>query len=112
MKGKANSWITLETGNVNCVIWIILTALYCRYKYCVRATGGANAGHTVVIKGQKFDFHLVPCGVVHENCRCLIGNGCVVHIPTLLSEIDKLIGQGVTNVKYVSDPVNGKEGRP
>jgi adenylosuccinate synthase len=56
----------------------------------VRASGGANAGHTIYVKGEKHVFHLVPSGVLHEQVVCVIGNGCVVHLPTLLDEMNIL----------------------
>ena len=48
--------------------------------------GGNNAGHTVVIGKQHYDFHLLPSGIVNKNCKAVIGNGVVVNIPELLSE--------------------------
>lgn len=63
-----------------------------------RATGGANAGHTVHVnlngETRKFVFHLLPSGILRENITCVIGNGCVLHIPTLLEELKKLKDQG------------------
>ena len=41
----------------------------------VRYQGGANAGHTVVVDGKKYIFHLVPSGVIYKNTVCVIGNG-------------------------------------
>jgi adenylosuccinate synthase len=56
----------------------------------VRSTGGSNAGHTIKVGEQKFVFHLLPSGILHKTAVCLISNGCVVHLPTLLKEIEKL----------------------
>ena len=44
----------------------------------VRYQGGANAGHTVVVHGKKYIFHLVPSGVIYPNTTCVIGNGVVL----------------------------------
>ncbi len=70
-----------------------------KYDIIARAAGGANAGHTIVVnkggKSEKFIFHLLPSGVLHEGKICIIGNGCVVHIPTLLDEIHELKEKGV-----------------
>lgn len=44
--------------------------------YVVRFQGGANAGHTLVINGEKTVLHLLPSGVLHPNVHCIIGNGC------------------------------------
>ncbi len=64
------------------------------YDIVARGTGGANAGHTVYIQdptnpGQrkKVVFHLIPSGALYPNVINVIGNGCVIHIPTLLEEI-------------------------
>jgi len=65
----------------------------------VRATGGNNAGHTLVVGGEKFIFHLIPSGILHAGKRCVIGNGVVVDPGVLLSEIDKLQSRG-----YLADP--------
>ena len=60
------------------------------YSVCCRFNGGANAGHTLVIGSKKFAFHLLPCGILNENCTNVIGNGVVLHIPTLMKEIESL----------------------
>lgn len=61
-----------------------------------RCGGGANAGHTIVDEqGKKFALHLVPSGILKENCVNVIGNGCVVHMPALLKELRTLKEQGV-----------------
>ena len=65
------------------------------YDIIARATGGANAGHTVYVGDKKYIFHLLPSGALHEKCTCVIGNGVVVHLPTLLEEIDILKDAGV-----------------
>eukprot|EP00928_Gymnodinium_smaydae_P012712 TRINITY_DN14623_c0_g1_i1.p1 TRINITY_DN14623_c0_g1~~TRINITY_DN14623_c0_g1_i1.p1 ORF type:complete len:571 (+),score=100.33 TRINITY_DN14623_c0_g1_i1:61-1713(+) len=57
---------------------------------CARFNGGANAGHTLIVEGKKYAFHLLPCGMINMSCRNLIGNGVVVHIPTLMRELDAL----------------------
>lgn len=65
------------------------------YDVIARATGGANAGHTIYIGDKKFVFHLIPSGMMNEGKICVIGNGVVVHIPTLLEEIDVLEKSGI-----------------
>lgn len=57
---------------------------------CARFNGGANAGHTLYVNGRKYAFHLLPCGMINRSCKNLIGNGVVVHIPTLMRELDDL----------------------
>jgi len=70
-----------------------------KYDIIARAAGGANAGHTICVnkdgKSEKFIFHLLPSGVLHEGKICIIGNGCVIHIPTLLDEIHELREKGI-----------------
>jgi adenylosuccinate synthase len=61
----------------------------------VRFQGGHNAGHTLVIDGQKTVLRLIPSGILHEHAQCLIGNGVVLSPTALLQEIDELEGRGV-----------------
>ena len=56
--------------------------------------GGNNAGHTVVVGETHYDFHLLPSGVVYDDVTCVIGNGVVVHVPSLFEEIDKNAAKG------------------
>jgi len=57
---------------------------------CVRFQGGHNAGHTLVIDNKKFVLHLIPSGILRDNVKSIIGNGVVVSIDALISEIDEL----------------------
>jgi len=59
-----------------------------------RYQGGNNAGHTLVVEGQKTVLHLVPSGVLHEGKVCVIGNGVVVDPAVLGQEIDALRARG------------------
>ncbi len=61
----------------------------------VRYGGGANAGHTLVIKGQKLVTHLVPSGVCHPGKPCVLGDGMVIDPHTLLEEIAELSARGL-----------------
>jgi len=56
----------------------------------VRFQGGHNAGHTLVIKNQQTILHLIPSGILHEGVQCVIGNGVVLSLSALLSEIQTL----------------------
>ncbi|MDG4597581.1 MAG: adenylosuccinate synthase [Candidatus Contendobacter sp.] len=60
-----------------------------------RFQGGHNAGHTLVIGGQKTVLHLIPSGILREGVACLIGNGVVLSPAALLAEIDRLETRGV-----------------
>jgi adenylosuccinate synthase len=62
--------------------------------YVVRYQGGANAGHTLVVNGQKKILHLVPSGVLHPRCVCIIGAGVVLDIETMVQEIEALKATG------------------
>ncbi|MDS4071224.1 MAG: adenylosuccinate synthetase, partial [Candidatus Competibacter sp.] len=61
----------------------------------VRFQGGHNAGHTLVIEGQKTVLHLIPSGILRAGVACLIGNGVVLSPAALLTEIDDLENRGV-----------------
>jgi adenylosuccinate synthase len=62
--------------------------------YVVRFQGGNNAGHTMVVGGEKFISHLVPSGILQKK-TCMIANGVVVDPEVLLEEIDYLTGKGI-----------------
>ena len=61
----------------------------------VRYQGGANAGHTLKFNGKTFVLHLIPSGIFHDGCQCVIGNGVVIDPFTLLQEMDAVRGMGV-----------------
>ncbi|MAT94393.1 MAG: adenylosuccinate synthase [Halioglobus sp.] len=61
----------------------------------VRFQGGHNAGHTLVIDGEKTVLHLIPSGILRANVQCLIGNGVVLSPEALLEEIAQLEARGV-----------------
>ncbi len=62
----------------------------------VRYSGGANAGHTVVVGDSRFALHLLPSGSVRPNIICVIANAVVVDPETLLKEIDELAKKNIT----------------
>src|SRR4029453_5600061 len=66
-----------------------------RVDYCVRYSGGNNAGHTVVVNGERSALHLLPSGILNPNCVPVIGNGVVVDLDVLFSEIEALAARGV-----------------
>jgi len=76
-KGKIVDWLTDHAQGV------------------VRFQGGHNAGHTLVIGGQKTALQLIPSGIMRAGVACYIGNGVVLSVPDLLREIDKLQTNGV-----------------
>lgn len=76
-KGKI---VDLLTENADCV---------------VRFQGGNNAGHTLVVNGRKYIFHLIPSGILHSGKVCMIGNGVVVDPGVLMQEMDRLGSCGI-----------------
>ncbi len=60
------------------------------FDYVIRYQGGANAGHTVYVNDEKFVFHLIPSGILNSGCRVIIGNGVVVDVDELISEIESV----------------------
>ncbi|MGV3003319.1 adenylosuccinate synthase [Vibrio sp.] len=64
-------------------------------KYVVRYQGGHNAGHTLVIDGEKTVLHLIPSGILRENVKCIIGNGVVLSPDALLKEMKPLEERGI-----------------
>ncbi|MDD5578916.1 MAG: adenylosuccinate synthase [Methylobacter sp.] len=61
----------------------------------IRFQGGHNAGHTLVIRGEKTVLHLIPSGILRENVQCMIGNGVVLSPIALLEEIEFLEKAGI-----------------
>jgi adenylosuccinate synthase len=71
--------------------------LLTRYADCiVRFQGGNNAGHTLVVEGQQYIFHIIPSGILYEGKTCMIGNGVIIDPSVLLREIDALQEKGLS----------------
>ena len=66
-----------------------------RVDLCVRYSGGNNAGHTIVVNGEKFVLHLLPSGILNPNTQTVIGNGVVIDLDVLYHELDLLAARGV-----------------
>ncbi|HAD10646.1 MAG TPA: adenylosuccinate synthase, partial [Porticoccaceae bacterium] len=73
----------------------IVDLLTNRASMVARFQGGHNAGHTLVIEGEKTVLHLIPSGILREGVQCLIGNGVVLAPDALLKEIAELEAKGV-----------------
>jgi adenylosuccinate synthase len=69
----------------------IIDILSAQADYIVRYQGGSNAGHTVVVDGKEYIFHLIPSGILHAGKVCCIGNGVTIDPESLLKEIDGLL---------------------
>ncbi len=63
--------------------------------FCVRTSGGHNAGHTIVVNGEKFATHLLPSGILTPGCTSVIANGVVISPEALFRELDALQARGV-----------------
>ena len=88
----------------------IVDILSQEYDIIARSAGGANAGHTIYIgksdeKAKKYVFHLIPSGMLNTDKSCVIGSGCVIHLPTLIDEIELLKKDDihVTGRLFISD---------
>jgi len=81
----------------------VVDLLTARADLVVRFQGGNNAGHTLVVEGTQFIFHLIPSGILYEDKKCLIGNGLVVDPEVLLEEMENLKRFGIeVNPKRLS----------
>ena len=82
----------------------IIDYLSTNAKYAVRFSGGNNAGHTIMVDGKKFAFHLLPSGILNKNIKAILGNGVVIDPKVLLEEINNLKENGydVKNL-YISE---------
>jgi len=69
--------------------------------FVVRTSGGHNAGHTIVVDGEKFATHLLPSGILTPGCTSVIGNGVVVSPEALFRELDALEERGVDVTRLV-----------
>ncbi len=72
-----------------------------RTDFCVRYSGGNNAGHTIVVDGERYALHLLPSGVLNATCTPVIGNGVVVDLDVLFTEIDQLADRGIDTARLL-----------
>ena len=63
--------------------------------YVVKFNGGNNAGHTIVVDGEKFALHLIPAGALTDTCTPVIGGGVVVDLDVLFQEVEELEARGI-----------------
>ncbi|MGJ6979939.1 adenylosuccinate synthase [Aestuariimicrobium soli] len=66
-----------------------------RVDVCVRYSGGNNAGHTIVVGDEKFILHLLPSGILNPDTTTILGNGVVIDLDVLATELDALWSRGV-----------------
>ena len=74
----------------------VIDILASKADYVVRATGGSNAGHTVVSGGKTYKLHLIPSGILYPDTINIVGNGVVVDPGVVLEEMQALEAQGVS----------------
>jgi adenylosuccinate synthase len=74
----------------------VIDLLSKEHTYVVRYQGGHNAGHTVVVGGERYALQLIPSGILYDHVVPVIANGVVVDLPTLFAEIDTLESRGVS----------------
>jgi adenylosuccinate synthase len=73
----------------------LVDVLAADFDIVARFNGGNNAGHTIVVDKVKYAFHLLPCGLLYPKALNVIGNGVVVHIPSLFKELEPLEKNGI-----------------
>jgi len=73
----------------------IVDVLTADHDVITRYNGGANAGHTVEVAGERYALHLIPSGILYPDKTCVIGNGVVVDPEKLIEEMDRLRSRGV-----------------
>src|SRR5262245_32561182 len=73
----------------------IVDLLASKVQVVARYNGGHNAGHTVIVGGERFVLHLIPSGILHEGLLCVMGNGMVIEPRALEKEISELRARGV-----------------
>lgn len=92
MKGRIDIVLGVQWGDEG--KGRVVDVLAAQASAVVRYQGGANAGHTVVVDGEKFVFHLLPSGILYPDKTCVIGNGVVLDPDTLFEELDGLYARG------------------
>ncbi|PIV70710.1 adenylosuccinate synthase [Candidatus Roizmanbacteria bacterium CG17_big_fil_post_rev_8_21_14_2_50_39_7] len=82
----------------------IVDFLAAKADYTVRFHGGNNAGHTVIVGGKKYPFHLMPSGILNKKTVGVIGNGVIIDPEVLITEIKQLQAEGMdlTNKLIIS----------
>ena len=74
-----------------------------RANYIVRFQGGNNAGHTIILDNKTVKLHLIPSGVLHKECKLIIGNGVVIDPRVLIKELNMLKKEGLSTNLLISD---------
>lgn len=102
LRGPCNAVIGLQWGDEG--KGKIVDRLASEHDVVVRYNGGANAGHSVVVAGERYALHLVPSGILHRGVTAMIANGVVIDPERLLEELAALAARGVdTSALLVSN---------
>ena len=86
------NWPTGDEGKGKLVDVLLSSG---KFSLVARCAGGHNAGHSLVVDGQHFDFHILPSGLLAPQTINLIGNGTVVHVPQFFKELNSLKEKGI-----------------
>jgi len=99
MKGRAEVIVGMQWGDEG--KGRVVDAIMPNCDVVVRYQGGANAGHTVIVEGKKYVFHILPSGMLYSGKVCVVGNGVVVDPDRLFEELDELSSQGMDRARLV-----------
>lgn len=99
MRGKVEAIIGAQWGDEG--KGRVVDSLGSRVDVFARYQGGANAGHTVIVDGEKYVFHLLPSGMLYSGKVCIIGNGVVIDPDQLLDELKMLQDQGKDRARLI-----------
>ena len=99
MRGKAEIIVGSQWGDEG--KGRVVDSLGNRVEVFARYQGGANAGHTVMVDGTKYVFHLLPSGMLYSGKLCVIGNGVVLDPEQLIDELKMLRDQGKDRARLV-----------
>jgi adenylosuccinate synthase len=99
MKGKAEVILGMQWGDEG--KGRVVDAIMSKCDVVVRYQGGANAGHTVIVEGKKYVFHILPSGMLYSGKTCVVGNGVVIDPDRLFEELDELSSQGMDRARLI-----------
>lgn len=99
MRGTAEVIVGMQWGDEG--KGRVVDAVMPKCDVVVRYQGGANAGHTVIVEGKKYVFHILPSGMLYSGKVCVVGNGVVIDPDRLFEELGELSSQGMDRARLV-----------
>lgn len=99
MKGKAEVIVGMQWGDEG--KGRVADAITPKSDVIVRYQGGANSGHTVIVEGKKYIFHILPSGMLYSGKTCVVGNGVALDPDRLFEELDELSSQGMDRARLI-----------